>query len=63
MRDPGGGPGEVDEVTIYSRALLDSEIQAIALAGPAGKCRAPRADAEAPVRRGGELEAPPPSAT
>ena len=36
-------PGVVDEATIYSRALSDSEIQSIALAGPAGKCRAPRA--------------------
>jgi hypothetical protein len=38
-------PGVVDEATIYSRALSDSEIQAIVLAGPAGKCNAPRADA------------------
>jgi len=38
-------PGVVDEATIYSRALSDSEIQSVALAGPAGKCRAPRADA------------------
>jgi hypothetical protein len=37
--------GVVDEATIYSRALSDSEIQSIVLAGPAGKCRAPRADA------------------
>src|SRR5207249_6908353 len=38
-------PGVVDEATIYSRALSDSEIQSIVLAGPAGKCSAPRADA------------------
>jgi concanavalin A-like lectin/glucanase superfamily protein/K319-like protein len=37
--------GVVDEPAIYSRALSDSEIQTIAFAGPAGKCRAPRADA------------------
>src|SRR5439155_13866787 len=34
----------VDEATLYSRALSDSEIQTIALAGSAGKCSAPRAD-------------------
>jgi hypothetical protein len=31
--------GEIDEVTVYNRALLPSEIAAIFLAGQAGKCK------------------------
>ena len=41
--DPGGGFGHfdglIDEVEIFNRALTSSEIQAIYLAGSAGKCK------------------------
>jgi hypothetical protein len=37
---PGGEffPGDIDEVSIYDRALLPSEVAAIFTAGPSGKC-------------------------
>jgi hypothetical protein len=31
--------GEIDEVTVYNRALLPDEIVAIFLAGKSGKCK------------------------
>lgn len=31
--------GEIDEVTVYDRALLPEKIEAIFLAGKAGKCK------------------------
>jgi hypothetical protein len=37
--------GELDEITLYGRALSSSEIQAIYLAGSYGKCSAPAAPA------------------
>jgi cysteine-rich repeat protein len=41
-RFPGGFfyhfPGEIDEVSFYSRALIDNEISALAAAGRSGKC-------------------------
>jgi hypothetical protein len=34
-------PGLIDEVSLYDRALLSGEIQAVYLAGAAGKCKTP----------------------
>lgn len=34
-----GFNGSIDELSLYDRALSDSEIQAIVTAGPAGKCK------------------------
>jgi hypothetical protein len=45
--------GEIDEVSLYSRALANTEIQAIVTAGAGGKCLAPmppQIDAEPPTQ-------------
>lgn len=45
--------GQIDEVTLYSRALASTEIQAIVTAGAGGKCLAPmppQVDAEPPTQ-------------
>jgi hypothetical protein len=45
--------GQIDEVTLYSRALASTEIQAIVAAGAGGKCLAPmppQIDAEPPTQ-------------
>jgi hypothetical protein len=47
---PSGG--EIDEVSLYSRALLDSEINAIYQAGAAGKCKGPPQTGCAPCPAG-----------
>ena len=41
--------GQIDEVTMYSRALSAAEIQAIAGAGSAGKCKVPPTILTAPM--------------
>src|SRR4029078_8781387 len=38
--------GNLDEVTLYSRALSSNEIAAVYLAGAAGKCKAPSITAQ-----------------
>ena len=44
---PSGG--EIDEVSLYNRALLDGEINAIYQAGAAGKCKGPPPCAPCPA--------------
>ena len=42
-------PGLIDEVSLYNRALFPGEINAIYLAGSAGKCKTPTGCASSPV--------------
>jgi hypothetical protein len=42
-------PGLIDEVSLYNRALLAGEINAIYLAGSAGKCKTPSGCATCPL--------------